>query len=135
MSVGDTQKEEIRSRSNDRCEYCGLHQETQDATFHIEHIIPRKRGGSSNLDNLANSCVSCNFAKKVQISARDPVSGDIVPLFHPRRDVWSEHFAWKWRKLRGVSAIGRATIVALKMDSPNKLRVFRAQVQLGLYPP
>jgi len=29
------------------CEYCGLSQEGQEATFHIDHVMPRVAGGET----------------------------------------------------------------------------------------
>jgi hypothetical protein len=62
--------------------------------FSAEHIRPRSRGGKTRLDNLAWACQGCNNHKYRRISARDPLTGEIVSLFHPRRQDWGEHFAW-----------------------------------------
>jgi hypothetical protein len=35
-------------RAGDRCEYCGLAQEGQEATFHIDHIVPRAARGDDH---------------------------------------------------------------------------------------
>jgi 5-methylcytosine-specific restriction endonuclease McrA len=50
-------------RAGDRCEYCGLAQAGQVATFHIDHIIPEIVGGSTTEANLALTCVSCSLRK------------------------------------------------------------------------
>lgn len=42
----------------------------------------------------------------------------MVPLFHPRRDNWTEHFLWVGPELKGLTAIGRATIVVLAINNP-----------------
>ena len=34
------------------CEYCGLSQEGQEATFHIDHVIPLAAGGETVAENL-----------------------------------------------------------------------------------
>jgi hypothetical protein len=47
-------RRQVVLRAGDRCEYCGLAQDGQEATFHIDHIVPslinlghsRGRGGS-----------------------------------------------------------------------------------------
>ena len=44
------------------CWYCGL-----DIKFkhkHIDHIVPRSRGGYDELENFALACQYCNLAKK-----------------------------------------------------------------------
>ena len=43
----------VRKQARDQCEYCQMHQSLQGATFHLEHVIPRVKGGSSNIANLA----------------------------------------------------------------------------------
>ena len=70
-------------RANQQCEYGGLSQEGQEATFHIDHIIPRVQGGATTAENLALACVSCSLRKEARQFARDPVTGHRVPLFHP----------------------------------------------------
>jgi len=49
---------EVRERAGGLCEYCWLLQDSQEATFHVDHIVPRSRGGATTLDNLALACVS-----------------------------------------------------------------------------
>lgn len=83
---------EVVSRAGDRCEYCQLAQVGQEATFHIDHVMPRLAGGVTTLDNLALACVSCSLRKGATQAAQDPTTGELVPLFSPRRDRWSEHF-------------------------------------------
>jgi hypothetical protein len=63
--------------------------------FQIDHIIARKHGGGSAEDNLAFACFYCNTHKGPNIAGIDPVSREVVRLFHPRRDVWKEHFFWE----------------------------------------
>jgi HNH endonuclease len=92
-------------RAHGRCEYCGLSQEGQEATFHIDHITPRAAGGRTVPDNLALACVSCSLGKASRQTAIDPQSGSEVPLYNPRRDSWYEHFQWEGFFLMGQTAI------------------------------
>lgn len=84
----------VQARADDRCEYCRMHQALQGATFHVEHIDPKSRGGVSELDNLAWCCPGCNLSKTNRVNVTDPDDGSVVHLFHPRRDSWSVHFRW-----------------------------------------
>jgi hypothetical protein len=34
----------VRLRAGDRCEYCRLTQAGQEATFHVDHVVPRIAG-------------------------------------------------------------------------------------------
>jgi 5-methylcytosine-specific restriction endonuclease McrA len=57
----------VRQRADDRCEYCQLRQEDSLlAALHIEHIIPRKHGGSDAPDNLALACVGLQSAQRLE---------------------------------------------------------------------
>ncbi len=52
-------REYLLEKFNRRCVYCGK----TDTPLEIEHIIPKSRGGSNKIDNLAIACRSCNKAK------------------------------------------------------------------------
>ena len=73
----------VQKRADHRCEYCRIHEDDDPYAFHLEHIIPKKHGGSDDLSNLAWSCQSCNLGKGSNLSGR--VRGEIVALFHPRK--------------------------------------------------
>lgn len=127
---------EVRERAGDVCEYCLLPQNSQEATFHVDHIVPRSRGGATTLDNLALACVSCSLRKAARQHVREPRTGKLVLLYNPRLDDWTDHFAFttRWR-LTGRSPVGRATIEALGMNRDVILAIRRELVQLGRYPP
>lgn len=76
-------RRQVRDRAAGRCEYCGLSQEGQEATFHVDHIIPVSRDGQTVAENLALACVSCSLRKAARQSAPDPLSNQDVPLYHP----------------------------------------------------
>jgi hypothetical protein len=109
----------IEERAGGRCEYCQAPQRVCGYRFHLEHIIPVVLGGSDDESNRALACASCNLAKGDRGFGRDPLTGDEVPLLHPRTQVWRDHFAWAedQRTLTGLTAIGRATIATLDMNS------------------
>ena len=90
-------------------------------TFHVEHVIPKSHGGLTELTNLAFACVSCNLHKSDHIEAPDPITGMAVPLFHPWRYQWADHFSWNQFQIEGKSAIGRATVAALHLNSERRL--------------
>lgn len=107
----------VRRRAKSRCEYCRLPQNAVDLTFHVEHIIARQHGGDDSSDNLCLSCDRCNLHKGPNLTSIDPLSGQIVPLFHPRQDVWSEHFELVGDQIVGRTPVGRATAQLMQMNS------------------
>jgi hypothetical protein len=115
--------DEVRRRSGLRCEYCGVPQAAFRRSFHIEHIVAKQHGGATNLDNLALACWHCNLKKGPNLAGLDPQSGQLVELFHPRKDRWSEHFAMDLppggspaMEIRGLTPTGRATVKVLGMN-------------------
>jgi HNH endonuclease len=109
----------VRERAADRCEYCGIEQSTQEATFHIDHITPRVAGGTTSLDNLALACVSCSLRKGARQTAPDPLTAEVASLLHPRNDAWSTHLrVTEAGVVEGLTPTGRATVEALKMNRP-----------------
>ena len=53
---------EVFKRAKHRCELCGAHE--ANAALHIDHIIPRSKGGSDDLSNFQALCVTCNTSKR-----------------------------------------------------------------------
>ncbi len=48
------------------CSYCGQHLHGGPFSLpypHVDHVLPKSRGGSDRLDNLVLACPSCNSAK------------------------------------------------------------------------
>lgn len=135
MNVPEPLAARVRRRARGGCEYCRMSQSLQGATFHVEHIVPRSRGGITADENLALACPGCNLRKADRISAIDPSTDSEVPLFHPRRDRWDDHFTWNGSCLVGKSGIGRATLVALEMNHARRLRIREAERQFSLFPP
>jgi hypothetical protein len=107
----------VRLRADERCEYCRIAQVGQEATFHVDHVMPQAAGGATLLENLALACVSCSLRKGARTTAIDPATGDAAQLFHPRLHTWSGHFiADVSGEILGLTAIGRATITSLSMN-------------------
>ena len=77
----------VRTRARNCCEYCLLPQDNCSLTHHVEHVVPRQHGGTDGPRNLALACHRCNLCKGTNLTGIDPVTKEIVPLFHPRRDL------------------------------------------------
>jgi len=117
---------EVRHRAAGHCEYCLFPESASELPFHIDHIIAQKHGGQSGSENLAWACFSCNLRKGSNIAGLDPETGELTPLFNPRTDGWSDHFAWDGVLLRGKSAIGRATVAVLDINHVDSVTVRKA---------
>ncbi len=122
-------------RAGNRCEYCGLAQDGQAATFHIDHILPVVAGGETSPANLALACVSCSLRKGARQFAVDPATGAQAPLFNPRRDRWPEHFAWTDTTILGLTPCGRATGELLKLNRPLILAIRAEEKRFHRHPP
>ena len=132
--VPDVVRAEVEQRAGGRCEYCKLSQVSQEARFHIDHVLPIKLGGSTRPENLCLACVSCSLRKSAKTRAIDPVSGVTVPLFHPRWHKWSAHFRWREVTLSGLTPIGRATVATLRLNRPLIVEIRREEALLGRHP-
>jgi 5-methylcytosine-specific restriction endonuclease McrA len=124
----------VIARANNRCEYCTLSQEGQEATFHVDHVIPVSAGGQTIPDNLALACVSCSLRKAARQMIFDLESGEQVPIFNPRQDNWQQHFRWQGVQVIGLTAIGRATIDALDLNRELILSIREVELLLQRHP-
>jgi hypothetical protein len=106
-------------------------------SFSAEHIVARSEGGGTNLSNLAWACQGCNNHKYNKSRARDPVTGNIVPLFNPRRQRWSDNFIWNedGTLILGVSPCGRATVEALLLNRKGLVSLRRILFVVNEHPP
>jgi hypothetical protein len=99
--------------------------------------MPRSKGGSDDMDNLALACMGCNDHKYEKTEYKDPVTGEVVPLFHPQLHNWQEHFSWdeEYTEMVGITAIGRATIEALQLNRKGVANLRRLLRLINEHPP
>jgi hypothetical protein len=120
-------------RAESRCEYCQFPADVALLPFQIDHIIAEKHGGTAVSDNLALSCERCNSHKGPNIAGY--LDGRHVRLFNPRRDRWSDHFAWNGPNLVGKTAIGKVTIDVLAINLRYRVAIRTALIEEGIFPP
>lgn len=137
ISISDTMRRAVRQRAGNRCEYCQSHQEYVMGQLQIDHIMPVAKGGANALENLCLCCELCNQYKWTRTDGIDPQTRQRVALFHPRRDRWSEHFAWSGdgTEILGLTPCGRATVNALKLNNSLAVMVRKNWVKAGWHPP
>lgn len=127
--ISDSVRLEVASRANSQCEYCLISDEDVGFPHQIDHIVSRKHGGISTLDNLALSCVLCNRYKGTDIASVDSQTGAITRLFDPRHDRWPEHFRIENAMIIPISPVGRVTVSLLKLNTKERISE-RSQLQL-----
>lgn len=135
----------VIDRAQGRCEYCQCRADYTTETFPIEHIIPVSRGGTSQPDNLALACSSCNGHKYNKVKAIDPANNEMVPLYNPRLQIWKDHFGWRkgYTQIIGLTPTGRATVELLQMNHIGLLQMNHigsvnlreVLYQIGKHPP
>jgi hypothetical protein len=127
----------VRQRAQNLCEYCRTLMDLTGHEFTLDHIVPEAYGGTGQFDNLCFCCFWCNNYKQARMYALDPRTGRLVRLFHPRLDRWEEHFRWSPTATRiiGRTAIGRATVEALRLNRSHLVAARRLWVRYDLHPP
>src|SRR4051794_8143356 len=116
-------EEEVWRRADGRCEYCHLPWGFHSVPFQVDHIIAEQHGGLTVSNNLAIACLRCNKRKGPNLSGVSPDGGEIGRLFHPRTDLWADHFRWDGPLLVGLTPTGKATIAVLAINDPTAVAV------------
>ena len=132
--MDESLRQAVWQRAEERCEYCKLPQSAAPVTtFHIDHIVARQHIDEdvADLGRLALACPRCNLHKGTNLASVDPKTGDMVRLFHPRKDRWPEHFEFNGPWVVGKTAIGRATIRLLMMNSADRAQLRRLLIRRG----
>jgi hypothetical protein len=102
--------------------------------FHVEHIVARQHGGSNDASDLCLACDRCNAYKGPNLTAIDPATDQVVNLFHPRRQEWSEHFTLREADIVGLTPTGRGTVRLLKMNDDWRVSLRAEVIALGEMP-
>ena len=131
------QRKIIIERAKNCCEYWLSQARFAMQSFSIEHIIPQSKGGKTKLENLALACQGCNNHKYNQTEWRDPINNNFVGLYHPRQQVWHDHFTWNenFTIVIGLTPTGRATIEALKINREGVVNLRQVLYSVGEHPP
>lgn len=127
-------RELVQRRAKNRCEYCLLGQEHYPLTHHLEHILAKQHGGSEEASNLALACHWCNLRKGPNLTGIDPVTNQVVPLFHPRQNEWLDHFQVIGERIEGRTPIGRTTVQVLAMNDARRLDLRQELLARGEFP-
>jgi HNH endonuclease len=134
--VAKALREEVAEDARHRCGYCRTSARITGTPMEIDHIIPESLGGPTARDNPWLACSMCNDHKGNRIAATDPISSEVVRLFDPRRQAWTDHFEWSLSgdMILGKTAIGRATIAAIRLNRVEIVAARRCRVIAGWHP-
>ena len=127
-------REQVFARAQGFCEYCRLHANFVVKRHEVDHIYAEKHSGLSVIDNLCLSCLTCNRYKGSDLCSIDPDSGEISALFHPRRDIWSDHFQLSGARIVPLTARGRVTVKVLHINDEERLTEREFLISHGMYP-
>ena len=127
-------RREVRERARERCEYCLIAESEVFGPHEPDHLIALKHGGETSSANLVLACFECNRFKGSDIASLDPLTGELVPLFNPRTQHWTEHFYLNGCRIIPLSAVGRATERLLQLNLAKRLKSRQKSATSGFYP-
>ena len=127
-------RRQVRERAQGHCEYCGVADAYAYLPHEPDHIIAEKHAGPTTEANLAWACFLCNRHKGSDISSIDPISGHIVPLYHPRKQQWKRHFRLNGLRIEPLTASARATAFLLQLNTEKRIEDRRDLMAAGRYP-
>ena len=127
----------VRQRARFLCEYCHTSEQWQYVPFTVDHVLPVAKGGQTELENLALACFHCNRRKSDLVTAVDPQTDEVVPIFNPRQDKWNEHFVWSADGLTivALTSVGRATVEQLALNRERIIPIRADDVLVNRHPP
>jgi hypothetical protein len=124
----------VATRAENLCEYCLIHSDDLFSGGQVDHIISEKHHGPTTAENLAWACPACNRQKGSDVSSMVGSPANLIRLFNPRTDRWSEHFRLVGVRVEWQTPIGEATVRLLKLNGPERIEERETLKQNGKYP-
>lgn len=114
MSLSKRLRFRVLARDQFTCQYCG--RTSQQIELHVDHVIPRSKGGLDVIENLKTACRDCNLGKGAQVmdfiftlvpgpNGAGPMDGETVTV--PRKGPIT--VLWVYRFTNGERGVIRAT--------------------------
>ena len=124
----------VFDRAQGNCEYCLLPEGLTASSHQVDHVIAEKHDGTTDEDNLALSCSTCNYAKGSDIASVDSETGEIVRLYNPRQDFWGDHFQVELDSgvIQPLTAIGRVTVRLLRLNRSGQIAERKLWIRAGV---
>jgi hypothetical protein len=136
-SISKSLRQQVINEAGYRCEYCRTSSRLTGMPLVMDHILPSSLGGNDERENLAACCYRCNEFKGAKITANDPVKNESISLFNPRLQRWLDHFQWAngGTHIIGITAIGRGTVLALRLNNEDVVQARAIWISLSWHPP
>lgn len=132
--IPEALRRDVIKHGDSWCEYCKLHVDDAYYSHEVDNIYAEKHGGATAKDNLCLACFDCNRHKGSNLCSIDPPTGQIVALYHPRKDVWDTHFSLEDNgKIQPLTAIGRVTERVLAFNRLELIAERLRLLKLGKY--
>ncbi len=126
-------RREVRERAGERCEYCLLAESEAFFPHEPDHLTALKHGGATTSSNLALACFDCNRFKGSDIASVDTVTGELIALFNPRIQQWSDHFEISGGAIIPLTSVGRVTEKLLRFNLSSRVEVRERSVAAEEY--
>jgi hypothetical protein len=109
----------VFERDNFQCCFCG--DKPPNAIIHVDHIIPRSRGGPDTLNNFATLCEDCNKGKSdLYLGDYTHARQRFIRSFHPPLDYQLFVLRQIFKYIPTVENVKRFTLVQLLPLLPNQ---------------
>jgi hypothetical protein len=125
-------RRQVYKRAQGCCEYCLIPDVATFTSHEIDHIIAEKHGGLTKSENLALSCAACNKYKGSDLASIDPETEEIVALYNPRKNIWTENFRPSGGEFVPLTASGRVTASLLQLNRSDRVKERQILIQAGL---
>lgn len=120
MGLSARRRYQVLHRDGFVCRYCG--QRPPAVQLHVDHIVPRAKGGSDDPENLITACADCNRGKRVALlhgieEERAKGSENVDPLWDLTHAAIRLHellSPWVWGQ-EAEQAIGGDRLEELRM--------------------
>lgn len=125
-------RRQVYERAKGCCEYCLIPDVATFTAHEIDHIIAEKHGGRTESGNLALSCAACNKYKGSDLASINPATAEIVALYNPRKNIWSENFRMSEGNLVPLTISGQVTASLLRLNRSDRVEERQILVEAGL---
>lgn len=125
----------VFQRASGQCEYCLIHENYTIKRHEYDHIYAEKHGGMTLETNLCLCCIDCNRYKGSDLCSIDTDTETIVTLFHPRQDIWADHFKVNANgRIEALTPRGRVTARLLRFNDDDRVDERDILIRLKRYP-